>query len=158
MKRLRKVRCRGATGPTGIGNKTMIRISMYGWNGSRGRYLADKVAQLSRRGCNIRVIHSDGGGYVVRKLRRNGVAVHTASYDRNGNGIVDLYTHQKYMILSGRFGRGRPGWHVWTGSQNWSDIALNGDEVTMHIPRHGAFGAYRRNFDFIWRNHTHRTG
>ena len=157
MKRLDQVRCHGAAGGTGIGDRTLIRISMYGWNGVRGRYLADKVAALSRAGCNIRVIHSDGGGYVVGKLRANGVNVRTASYDRNRNGTVDLYTHQKYMILSGKFGA-RAGWHVWTGSQNWSDIALNGDEVTMHIPRRGAFYEYRKNFDFIWKHHTHRAG
>jgi phosphatidylserine/phosphatidylglycerophosphate/cardiolipin synthase-like enzyme len=157
MGRLAKVRCTGATGATGIGNKTMIRISMYGWNGSRGRYLANKIASLSRNGCNIRVLHSDGGGYVVRHLRANGVPVRTASYDRNRNGTVDLYTHQKYMILSGRW-KSRAGWHVWTGSQNWSDRALNGDEVTMHIPRRGAFYEYRKNFDYIWNNRSHRTG
>jgi hypothetical protein len=61
------------------------------------------------------------------------------------------------MILSGKLGT-KAGWHVWTGSQNWSDIALNGDEVTMHIPRRGAFYDYRKNFRFIWNNHTHRTG
>jgi phosphatidylserine/phosphatidylglycerophosphate/cardiolipin synthase-like enzyme len=158
MKRLNKVRCHGATGPTGIGNRTMIRISMYGWNGTRGRYLADKVAHLSRLGCDIRVIHSDGGGYVVKKLRNNGVRVRTASYDRNKNGTVDMYTHEKYMIVSGKFGTGKPSWQVWTGSQNWSDIALNGDEVVMRIPRRGAFGDYKKNFDFIWTHHTHRTG
>jgi len=103
------------------------------------------------------VIHSDGGGYVVSKLRANGVRVRTASYDRNDNGTVDMYTHEKYMILSGNLG-GKAGWHVWTGSQNWSDIALNGDEVTMHIPRRGAYYEYRKNFDFIWDNHTHRVG
>ena len=157
MKRLDQVRCHGAAGGTGIGDRTLIRISMYGWNGVRGRYLADKVSALSRAGCNIRVIHSDGGGYVVGTLRANGVNVRTASYDRNRNGTVDLYTHQKYMILSGKYGA-RAGWHVWTGSQNWSDIALNGDEVTMHIPRRGAFYEYRKNFDFIWKNHSHRTG
>jgi len=157
MGRLSKVRCTGAAGATGIGNKTMIRISMYGWNGERGRYLANKVASLSRNGCDIRVLHSDGGGYAVRHLRANGVPVKTASFDRNRNGTVDLYTHQKYMILSGRW-KDRAAWHVWTGSQNWSDRALNGDEVTMHIPRRGAFYDYRQNFDLIWNKYSQRTG
>jgi len=157
MGRLAKVRCTGASGPTGVGNKTMIRIAMYGWNGTRGRYLANKIASLSRHGCDIRVLHSDGGGYVVRHLRANGVLVRTASYDRSKNDVIDLYTHQKYMILSGVW-KSKAAWHVWTGSQNWSDRALNGDEVTMHIPRRGAFYDYRRNFDYIWKNHSHRTG
>jgi len=157
MGRLSKVRCSGASGASGIGNRTLIRISMYGWNGTRGRYLANKVAALSRNGCDIRVLHSDGGGYVVRHLRANGVPVRSASFDRNRNGTNDIYTHQKYMLLSGSW-KGNAGWHVWTGSQNWSDRALNGDEVTMHIPRRGAFYDYRRNFDHIWNNRSQRTG
>ena len=83
--------------------------------------------------------------------------VRTASYDRDRNGTKDLYTHEEHMILSGNLG-GKAGWHMWTGSQNWSDIALIGDEVTMHVPRRGAFYEYRKNFDFIWKNHTHRDG
>lgn len=154
MRRLDRVRCTGATGATGVGDKTLIRISMYGWNGDRGRYLADKVARLSRNGCAIRVIHSDGGGYVVSKLRSAGVRVRTASYDRNRNGTIDMYTHQKYMVLSGRYS-GSAGWHVWTGSQNWSDRAVRGDETTVHIPRRGAATDYFANFKAIWENHTH---
>ena len=150
MKRLDKVRCTGASGATGIGDRTLIRISMYGWNGVRGRYLADKVAaavppRLRRAGDPQRRRRVRR-----RQLRASGVTVRTASYDRNDNGTVDMYTHQKYMILSGSFGN-RAGWHVWTGSQNWSDIALNGDEVTMHIPRRGAFYEYRKNFDYLGR-------
>jgi hypothetical protein len=28
----------------------------------------------------------------------------------------------------------------------------------MHIPRRGAFYEYRKNFDYIWNNRSHRTG
>jgi hypothetical protein len=43
---------------------------------------------------------------------------------------------------------------VWTGSQNWSDRSLNGDELTVHIPRRGVFWDYRQNFRKIWRKHS----
>jgi phosphatidylserine/phosphatidylglycerophosphate/cardiolipin synthase-like enzyme len=150
MGRLGKVRCNHVSGGAGIDGHTMIRINMYGWNGTRGVYLAKKVASLSRNGCNVKVIETNAGGKVVRILRGGGVEVKTPDRDRNNNGTVDLYTHEKWMILSGRYGGGS-GWHVWTGSQNWSDRSLNGDEVTMHIPRRGAFSAYRQNFQLIWK-------
>jgi HKD family nuclease len=150
MKRFRNVRCNHVRSPAGINGHTMIRVSMYGWNGDRGVYLAQKMASLSRQGCNVKVMETRGGGRVVRILERGGVVVKTPDKDRNHNGHVDLYTHEKWMILSGRYG-GKTGWHVWTGSQNWSDRAFNGDEVTMHIPRRGVFWSYRENFQELWK-------
>lgn len=157
MRTLRQVRCSGASGATGVGDRTMLRINMYGWNGARGVYLAQKVADLSRSGCDVRVLQSNGGGKVVRILTQNGVLVKTPTFDRNNNGQVDVFTHQKYLILSGRYA-GRPGWHVWTGSQNWSDRSLNGDEVTVHIPRRGAFAGYRGNFSHVWDHRSQWSG
>ena len=150
LNRLKRVRCKGKVGDAGIAGRTMIRINMYGWNGKRGVYLAKKVADLSRHGCNIKVLESDAGGRVVTILARNGVLIKTPDADRNNKGEIDVFTHTKYWIVGGRYGKGKPGWHVWTGSQNWSDRSLNGDELTVHIPRRGVFWNYRRNFDHIW--------
>jgi len=154
MNRLKRIRCQGAEGGTGIGGRTMIWVNMYGWNGTRGVYLAKKVADLSRHGCDIKVLQSDAGGRVVQILARNGVLIKSPDFDRNDNGTTDMFTHAKYMIAGGRYGKDASGWHVWTGSQNWSDRSLNGDELTVHIPRRGAFWNYRQNFENIWRNHS----
>ncbi len=151
LTRLRRIRCSGATGATGVGDRTLLRINMYGWNGDRGVYLAKKVADLSRKGCDVRVLQSSAGGRVVQILANNGVLIKTPDHDRNNNGKVDVFTHAKYLLVSGNFAR-KAGWHVWTGSQNWSDRSLNGDEVTVHIPRRGVFADYRGNFDHIWDN------
>jgi hypothetical protein len=40
LQRLNAVRCRGATGGTGAGGRTVIKIAMFGWAGSRGDFLA----------------------------------------------------------------------------------------------------------------------
>jgi phosphatidylserine/phosphatidylglycerophosphate/cardiolipin synthase-like enzyme len=154
-KRLNRVRCKGATNGTGVDGRTMIMVNMYGWNGERGVYLARKMADLSRNGCRVRVLQSAGGGKAMHILRNNGVKVKSPSYDRNNNGQIDVFTHAKYMALSGRMLK-KSGWHVWTGSQNWSDRSFNGDELTVHMPRRGAFWDYRQNFDYIWKNHAHR--
>ena len=149
MQRLNSVRCKDYADGAGVDGRTILRINMFGWNGERGAYLARKVADLSRRGCDIRVLESDAGGRVVQILASNGVLIKTPDADRNGNGEVDMFTHDKYMLLGGRI-RTQSGWHVWTGSQNWSDRALNGDEITVHIHRRGVFWDYRQNFQHIW--------
>ncbi|MGZ8742602.1 MAG: phospholipase D-like domain-containing protein [Nocardioides sp.] len=149
MRRLDGVRCKDYANGAGIRGRTMLRINMYGWNGTRGVYLARKVADLSRKGCDVRVLQSNAGGKVVQILARNGVLIKTPDADRNRNGKVDVFTHDKYMILGGRI-RTKSGWHVWTGSQNWSDRSLNGDEITVHIHRRGIFWDYRQNFNYIW--------
>jgi phosphatidylserine/phosphatidylglycerophosphate/cardiolipin synthase-like enzyme len=149
MHRLNSVRCKDYADGAGVAGRTLVGINMFGWNGTRGVYLARKVAGLSRSGCDVRVLESDAGGKVVQILARNGVLIKTPDADRNNNGKVDVFTHDKYMILAGRI-RTQSGWHVWTGSQNWSDRSLNGDEITVHIHRRGVFWDYRQNFNHIW--------
>jgi phosphatidylserine/phosphatidylglycerophosphate/cardiolipin synthase-like enzyme len=81
------------------------------------------------------------------------VLIKTPDFDRNGNGKVDVFTHAKYFGVSGNYA-GKPSWHLWTGSQNWSDRSLRGDEVTVHMPRRGVFAKYRKNHSFIWTKHS----
>lgn len=150
---LERIRCTGASGPSGIRNRTLVLINMFGWNGTRGVYLARKIAAHSRNGCVVRVLNSRAGGKVTHILRSNGVQIKSPDFDRNGNGKVDVFTHLKYLAVSGNYAR-KPSWHVWTGSQNWSDRSLNGDEITVHVPRRGVFAKYRENFMFMWRNHS----
>ena len=158
MRRLNHVSCR-ASGGTGRNGHTVIRIVMYGWHGTRGLYLADKLADLDRHGCDVRVILSDGGGRVYRHLKAGGALVKSADLDLNGNpndGFEDsgyeLFTHEKYMALSGGFGTDHASWNVWTGSENWSNLALMNDEVTIRIQKRPAFEKYSANFDYIWKN------
>jgi hypothetical protein len=157
MRRLDDVRCVAGAG-TGIGGRTAIRIVMYGWRAERGLYLADKVAALSRQGCDIRVLVSAGGRQVVGTLKRAGVLVKSADLDLDDNDdtgfggtAFEIFTHEKYMLLSGSF-RGTSGHQVWTGSENWSGRGLMNDEVTIRIPRKAVHSAYLANFDLIWRS------
>ncbi len=155
MKRLRDVGCRARKG-TGVRGHTVIRVVMYGWASSRGLRLAEKMATLRKRGCYVRVIVSAGGRKVVGTLKRAGVGVRSADLDLDNNPYTgfgespwDIFTHEKYMTLSGTF-RGRSGHQVWTGSENWSGMGLINDEVTIRIPRKRAYAQYLKNFTHIW--------
>ena len=159
MHRLDDVRCT-ASGGTGVNGHTMIRVVMYGWVDSRGLYLAKEMADLDRAGCDVRVILSSPGGRVVRNLIAGGVLVKTADLDLDHDkdtGFDDtpfeVFTHQKYMTLSGSY-RGQMSNQVWTGSENWSNLGLRNDEVTIRIPGSATHRAYVANFDYLWKHWT----
>ena len=154
-RRLAKVDCRA---PAGYGDRghTTIRIMMYGWVGSRGLFLANKVAALSRSGCRVRVLVSGAGRRVRAVLHRSGVAIRSSALDINGNPLTgfsetgwELFSHEKWMSLSGTWD-GEPFKGVWTGSENWSDVSRFNDEVTVRVPFPAALAAYHRHFDVIW--------
>ncbi len=157
MRRLNGIRCT-ATNGTGRNGHTVIRIAMYGWRAERGMYLADKVASLDKKGCDVRVIASAPGHQVVGKLKRGGVLIKSADLDLDnnentgfGDTAYEVFTHQKYMAVSGSY-RGAMGYDVWDGSENWSGMGLINDEVTLRIPNKGAFNGFTANFDYVWAN------
>jgi phosphatidylserine/phosphatidylglycerophosphate/cardiolipin synthase-like enzyme len=157
MRRLNGIRCT-ATNGTGRNGHTVIRIAMYGWRAERGMYLADKVASLDKKGCDVRVIASAPGHQVVGHLKRGGVLIKSADLDLDNNDntgfgdtAYEVFTHQKYMAVSGSY-RGTMGYNVWDGSENWSGMGLINDEVTLRIPNRGAYNGFLANFDYVWAN------
>jgi phosphatidylserine/phosphatidylglycerophosphate/cardiolipin synthase-like enzyme len=155
MHRLRDVRCVAGPG-TGVDGRTAIRIVMYGWRAERGLWIADRLADLSRQGCDIRVLVSSGGRQVVGTLKRAGVLVKSADLDLDdnedtgfGGTAFEIFTHEKYMLLSGGY-RTSSSHQVWTGSENWSGRGLMNDEVTIRIPGKSTHSQYLDNFQHIW--------
>lgn len=150
-RRLSAVSCAGGT---------TIRIVMYAWTGDRGLYLARRVAELRRKGCNVRAILSGASADVKNALRSGGVAIRSADMDLDGNASTgfgdtrwDRFTHEKWMALDGTWNGSRQQ-VVWTGSENWSGLGYINDEVTITIPRAGVHAAYARHFEFLWNHRT----
>ena len=150
-KRLRQVSCAGGTA---------IRIVMYAWAGDRGLYLARRIVELRRKGCNIRAILSGPTSAVKQTLMNGGVPIRSADMDldndsRTGFGETpwDRFSHEKWMTLNGSWA-GKRQKVVWTGSENWSGLSFLNDEVTIKIPRAKVYDAYERHFDFMWNNRT----
>jgi phosphatidylserine/phosphatidylglycerophosphate/cardiolipin synthase-like enzyme len=150
-KRLAAVSCAGGT---------RIRIVMYAWTGDRGLYLARRVAELNRKGCDVRAILSGASSDVKQALRNGGVAIRSADMDLDNNPSTgfgdtawDRFTHEKWMALDGTWA-GQRQKVVWTGSENWSGLSFLNDEVTIKIPRASIYNAYASHFQFLW---DHRT-
>lgn len=124
---------------------TRVRIAQHAWNGLRGRYLAQKVADLHRTGCDVKVMLGVGAGKVVKTVLSNqGVPTNY--------GATNKKTHQKLMFVSGVVSGDPAATLVWTGSHNWSDLALKRDDVFMRIDSPEALAQYDANFEDMWAN------
>lgn len=158
-RRLAGVDCRALPG-SGVAGRTMLRISMYGWRGTRGARLARQVAGLRAQGCRIQALVSAAGPDVVEILTAAGVRVRSASLDVDGNVATGFETsgwehfvHEKWMSVDGTWS-GSATRAVWTGSENWSDVSLLNDELVVMIPRAAIHDAYVAHFDDVWSHHS----
>ena len=156
MQRLKAVRCAAKPG-SGIKGKTVVRIIMYAWQNERGKYLANRVATLKKRGCDVKVILSVPGGGVVRALRAANVPMKSADYQFNAEGKVNFYSHLKVLAVNGTY-RQKATQTVWTGSENWSRMSFLNDELIMQLTSRRAFRDYADHFNFLWKKGTHPLG
>jgi phosphatidylserine/phosphatidylglycerophosphate/cardiolipin synthase-like enzyme len=163
MKVLRQVRCLGAGGGTGTNGRTLVRVVMHAWNGPRGTYLARRLRDLYGSGCDVRLLYGMAGAKVraelARPTRRGRIPIRSTGYDTDADGELDLYTHQKNLVVSGHYGDDRAARVVVTGSSNWTFGGMHGDEVIVVINgRSGDLPAYRADFDWLWTRRSHSVG
>ncbi len=159
MKILNKIRCSGATGGAGNNGRTVVRVDMHRWAGHRGAYLASKIVDLWAAGCNVAVMHGSASAEVrdaiTRNTHRGRVPIRSNGFDESGDGVIDRYTHHKYFIISGHYGKHTSENRIYTGSANWAPSGLRGDEVIFRARGPRLFNQYKANFDYIW-NHGSR--
>jgi phosphatidylserine/phosphatidylglycerophosphate/cardiolipin synthase-like enzyme len=61
-----------------------------------------------------------------------------------------VHTHQKLLVISGGFDAVPRTTRVVTGSSNWSDRALNRDDIVVQIDDDAVGAQYVANFDYMW--------
>lgn len=150
--RLNQIRCKGATGGAGYNGRTKIRIAQTAIHGERGLLLARKLVQLRRAGCDIRIVYALMGDRVHKLLKDNRVPKLQLAYDRNRDGVYDIYLHMKSMAVSGYYGARSDARIVFNGSANWSGVPLASDEVVGHFPGKAITAAYINWIDFLFKN------
>ncbi len=156
LRDLSKVRCKGARRGAGHRGRTSINVSMFAWNSDRGMAIARRLVALDRAGCDVSVIYGAPSKVLAKYLRksaRNGrVKLWDSRYDRDGDGLVDIRVHHKYMLISGRYGDDRSAWRVHTGSQNWGRGTLRmGDDNTVNIASRRVHRQYLSNWRTVSR-------
>ena len=159
---LNKVHCLGAT--NGTGNKvhhTVVRVVMHAWNDERGHYIAQKMRQLYGAGCDVKLQYGFAGASVrntfATRTGRGFMPVHTTGKDTNEDGLIDLYTHQKELLISGHYAKSTHTRLVVTGSSNYNKDGIRGDEEIFLIKnRLPAWKAYINDFQRMWKHFSTR--
>lgn len=151
---LRKIRCSSDLG------RTSLHIQQFWWNGHRGNYLWDKIRNLARDGCKVKIIIGAvdrGLGRRMRDARRAGlIEFWDSRIDTDMDGYVNTRTHMKAVAVRGTYGTNRRYHGVWTGTANWSNGSLTrGDENTLNIRSPRLWRRYVRCFAAV-RNHSTR--
>jgi phosphatidylserine/phosphatidylglycerophosphate/cardiolipin synthase-like enzyme len=144
------ISCTGAATSSG---KTRIRIAQTSMYGERGLILANKLAQLKRQGCGIRVVYAMFGTQVLKIMRDANIPLTHLAYDSNEDGLYDRYVHMKAMAVSGNY-HGDPAAKItWNGSANWTPVALASDEVVGIVRKKWVTNRYMQWIDYMF---THR--
>jgi len=154
LKVLNQVRCSGATGGTGINGHTAIRIAQTATYGDRGLAIANRLATMQKRGCNIRLVYAMFGRQVLKVLRHDagpgGVPMTHLAYDSDCNGIYDRYVHMKSMTISGHYGSNTHARITWNGSANWTPVSLASDEVVGVLRKGRTTRTYANWIDYLF--------
>ena len=167
---VRRLKTVGCNAPAGYGRKgrTVIRIVMYAWYGTRGNAVAKQVAAKKRLGCDVKVIGSVIGRSTVKTLKSAGIPVRAADWmwaeriaaqeDGLGGWGPRFYSHLKVMMVNGRV-EGDGTKTVWTGSENWSAAAFAADEMVLTVRDPAVYATYLKKWNSMWSGRpTHKTG
>lgn len=153
---LNGVRCTGARTRHSDNGRTLVRVSMHAWHTERGVYLAKKLRNMYGNGCDVRLLYGMAGQAVkdvlARRTARGFVPVRSDGFDTDGDGYIDQYSHHKYLVISGNHDGNRRANLVVTGSSNYADNGLSGDELIFSAVGSGYVGQWKRNHDYVWRN------
>lgn len=147
MKELRRIKCIGVRGGTGLNHRTRIRIAQDAIIDQRGIDLAKKLRGLYQQGCDIKIVYALMGREVRRILTntsRGAVPIRQIVQDFDGDGVYDRYLHSKVMAVSGFYNNNPAARVAWQGSENWSGLALLSDEQGLRIYRSGAEERYTK--------------
>jgi len=144
---MNNVRCKGATGGTGINGRTAIRMATSLWDRSR-LDVARQIVDLRKRGCNIQVLaqsyNIDRG--ILTMFRANNVRFRFANTPRTALG-----NHSKYVAISGNFHGRTNATSVYAGSLNLTAADNSScDNNMIRITDASAHDAYRANFAGMW--------
>ena len=164
---LSRVKCRGASGGTGVSGRTVVQSTAWTWRGSRGMYLAKRLRQLDNQGCIVQVVVGAPSPTVLRELRRmgpyGGVQVRDSrkDYKEKGYGGEPSFTkgsHMKYLLVNGVHGSNTRYKNVVTGSLNWTNGAVaSGDEVVVTHTSAATHSSYVANFKTMFNNRKYTT-
>lgn len=139
LKALKGVACKNASGLRTADGRTNVRASVQAWSGSRGRAIAERLARLKKKGCDVAVVV---GPRVLRGIR--------TTLARAGVPMRAVASGQNYLVVDGRYGTQSGAGFAWVGGPSWSNGSIGGDGVTLVVDDDEAVLAYLDGFSRAW--------
>ena len=154
MQALAPVQCKGAVN-AGKNGRTIVRIAMYAWYQSRGKWLAKRVRQLWQQGCQVQIVYAISSNPVKSIL-----------YSPDGRGRIPMrqilltntegtpiyYLHDKWVAITGNYAGVRNNSVSFQGSFNFSDLGFGSDEQFQMLPGRAAYDRFARDFRLLWKD------
>jgi phosphatidylserine/phosphatidylglycerophosphate/cardiolipin synthase-like enzyme len=128
---------------------TQVRIAMFQWSDSR-LTLAKRLASMAAKGCRVTVAYTKAqvSSGVRSTLAHSKVDVRDTTHGTNSDGYAAYYTHNKYLLVNGRYDGVSGRRIVMTGSANYTANALyHNDESDLKFTSPSAYAAYLANFN-----------
>jgi len=149
---LAPVRCTGAVN-AGKGGRTIVKIAMYAWYQSRGKWLAQRVRQLWQQGCQVQIVYAISSNPVKSILYspagRGRIPMRQILLT-NTKGTPIYYLHDKWVSITGNYA-GVPNNSVsFQGSFNFSDLGFSSDEQFQMLPGRAVYDRFSRDFNLLW--------
>jgi hypothetical protein len=152
LKALAPVQCKGAVN-AGKRGRTIVKIAMYAWYQSRGKWLAKRVRQLWQQGCQVQIVYAISSNPVKSILYspsgRGRIPMRQILLT-NTKGIPIYYLHDKWVAITGNYAGVRDNSVSFHGSFNFSDMGFSSDEQFQKLPGRDVYNRFARDFKLLW--------
>jgi hypothetical protein len=157
-RQLSKISCVSPPDSNGVTHRTVIRVGMYVFGGSRGTWMAKRLRLLWSKGCNVAIIYGFMSDRALSIL-----------YSRSGRGRIPMkqavkyedgkpyrYLHHKFVAMRGVYDGHVNYSAVWAGSTNFSNLGFSADDLTVRtvspLPLAASVTqAYFKDWGITWR-------
>jgi hypothetical protein len=138
-------------------HRTVVRVGMYVFGGSRGTYMAKRIRSLWNQGCDVAIIYgfmSDRALSILNSPSGRG-RIPMKQAVKYENGKPYRYLHHKFVAVHGMYDA-----HladvVWAGSTNFSNLGFSADDMTVRTSSPMSLAApvrqaYFKDFAITWR-------
>ncbi|WP_170177612.1 phospholipase D-like domain-containing protein [Thermomonospora umbrina] len=130
-------------------HQSKVRLAMFQWSDGR-LAVARKLASMASKGCRVTVIYTKAqiAPSVRSTLARSRVDVRDTTHGKTRGGYAAHYTHNKYLLIDGRYNGANGRKFVLTGSANFTRNGLyHNDEANIKAVDPHVYDAYLRNFN-----------
>jgi phosphatidylserine/phosphatidylglycerophosphate/cardiolipin synthase-like enzyme len=126
-----------------------IRVAMFEWTDYR-LPLAKQLVTMASKGCKVTVAYTKAqvSAKIRSTLADSRIDVRDTTHGTDSDGFAAHYTHNKYLLIDGRYDGVSARKIVVTGSANYTANALyHNDETDMKVTNSTVYAAYLANFE-----------